>query len=1085
MSSRISAYFIVFTFLSVIFLSCSGEREEKVLVFFHPTQEKPVPEGFDVLQQIGQKNGFAVDTTLSTSSLKEENLQNYSALVLLGTPAEALGIREQTDIERFVQAGGGLVSINASINTPYLWPWYQNLLNSEEGSEADHPEHQETPTKLISAKDNSAEQSKLQSFKRAYDGGHVFCLNNAATLSELQQALQEGIIYAIGDNRLDYNLSHSLRVPEDNRFVKKILVTNSLDEPTELEMLPDGRIIFTERKGAVKLYLPKEERVKVLAQIDVHTEFEDGLMGIAKDPDFYHNQYIYMYYSPAGEEPVQHLSRFKLLGDSLLLSSEKIVLKVPVQRETCCHTAGSIEFEPDGLLYLSTGDDTNPFASDGYAPIDERPGRSSWDAQGTSANTNDLRGKILRIKPEADGTYSIPDGNLFPKDGSQGRPEIYVMGCRNPYRINIDQETGYLYWGDVGPDARVPGDKGPKGHDAVKQAKKAGNFGWPYFRGNMPYHDYNFETNEVGPLFDPEAPVNTSVNNTGIDTLPPFQKSFIWYPYDETTQFPYVEKGGRNAMAGPVYHYEKYAHYPNRLPEYFDNKLFVYDWIRDWIRVATMDENGDLVRVEPFLDSMKLYHPIDMLMGHDGSLYVLEYGTNWFAANPEASLFKIDYAEGNRKPIAKIAADKTIGAAPLTVNFSSEGSMDYDENDALSYTWYFTSEENVASTEANPAFTFENPGIYKAKLVVTDEAGESVARDLEIQVGNERPEVNIEIAGNTSFYWDNRSINYQVKVIDKEDGTLNSGINSESVQFYYDFLPQGHDITTIAAGHQQNTSGGEGLSLIENSGCKACHSFEKASVGPAYNSVADRYENDEATANQLVQKVLTGGSGNWGDRAMPPQAVTEEDATTIVQYILSLDDKNVTKLLPLQAVITADRHIEAQEDGSYILTATYTDEGGEVVGPLTAKEVVSLRNARVQAEFYDESSKRANKIITPKEKDFTYLTELRNGDYFAFENVDFTDIAKLIFRLGATASGFTLEARLDAQDGPLISTLEVPNTGNAEVFRNIEADFSEVPSGKHTLYFVVRSAEGLPKQSFVTADWVNFHPNESRGVASR
>jgi hypothetical protein len=79
-------------------------------------------------------------------------------------------------------------------------------------------------------------------------------------------------------------------------------------------------------------------------------------------------------------------------------------------------------------------------------------GRSAFDAQRSSGNTNDLRGKILRIHPEADGTYSIPFGNLFVRD-SLHRPEIYIMGVRNPFRFCIDPNTTTLYWADVGPNA--------------------------------------------------------------------------------------------------------------------------------------------------------------------------------------------------------------------------------------------------------------------------------------------------------------------------------------------------------------------------------------------------------------------------------------------------------------------------------------------------------------------------------------------------------------------------------------------------------------------------------------------------------
>ena len=74
-------------------------------------------------------------------------------------------------------------------------------------------------------------------------------------------------------------------------------------------------------------------------------------------------------------------------------------------------------------------------------------GRKVYDAQRSAGNPNDLRGKILRIHPEADGSYTIPEGNLFPKGTAGTRPEIYVMGCRNPYRISVDQRTSYFVLG--------------------------------------------------------------------------------------------------------------------------------------------------------------------------------------------------------------------------------------------------------------------------------------------------------------------------------------------------------------------------------------------------------------------------------------------------------------------------------------------------------------------------------------------------------------------------------------------------------------------------------------------------------------
>ncbi len=81
------------------------------------------------------------------------------------------------------------------------------------------------------------------------------------------------------------------------------------------------------------------------------------------------------------------------------------------------------------------------------------------------------------------------------------------MGCRNPWRISVDSASGNLYWGDVGPDAGGDGDRGPRSYDEINQARRAGNFGWPYFIGNnFPYADVDFATGKVGPKFDPLAP---------------------------------------------------------------------------------------------------------------------------------------------------------------------------------------------------------------------------------------------------------------------------------------------------------------------------------------------------------------------------------------------------------------------------------------------------------------------------------------------------------------------------------------------------------------------------------------------------
>jgi cytochrome c len=360
--------------------------------------------------------------------------------------------------------------------------------------------------------------------------------------------------------------------PDENRFTPAVLVPGGeLDEPMAFEVIPDGRVYIIERKGALKVYDPQTKRVKLIATLPVNTKYtnaagvareaEEGLLGMSLDPDFAKTRWVYMLY--AHPSALKHvLARWVLRDDDQLVEdSEVTVLEYSTQRETCCHTGGGMTWDAQRNLYLTVGNNTGNVSQ--YAQTDERPGRANWDDQRTSANTNDLRGKILRLHPEANGTYTIPPGNLFAPGSAGTRPEIYVMGVRNPWRVSIDSKTGWLYWGDVGPDASQDTENGPRGYDEFNQARAPGFFGWPYFiADNLAIPYYDFVKGQPLEKKNSAKPINTSVNNTGLRELPPAQPAFIWYPYGASDKFPLVGTGARSSVGGPVFRRADFASAP-------------------------------------------------------------------------------------------------------------------------------------------------------------------------------------------------------------------------------------------------------------------------------------------------------------------------------------------------------------------------------------------------------------------------------------------------------------------------------------------------------------------------------------------
>jgi len=861
-------------------------------------------------------------------------------------------------------------------------------------------------------------------------------------------------------------VSATAPAPDPLRFQQDVLLEGVFDEPTELAVAHDGRVFVIERHGAFSVYDPRTHEQRVIAKLAVNDDAENGLIGLALDPAFLSNHWIYLNRTVAWNH---RLARFTLDGDSL--RDERVMLEVKIDRG-CCHTGGSLAFNREGELFVSYGDNTNPFVAGDYAPIDPTPGKSQADALRSSGNTQDLRGKILRIRPLRDGRYSIPAGNLF-TDPKVGRPEIYTMGHRNPYRISVDQHTGWLYWGEVGPDARTNSEYGSEGFDEVNQAKHAGNYGWPMFIGdNRPYRNYNFTTKQLFDFFDPKRPENTSPNNTGAKILPPPQPAMIWYPYEKTDRFPLLGEGSRTAMAGPVYYYRDFADSKVRLPEYYDRKFFHYDWMRGWMMAVTFDAAGNYSRMEPFLSQFTFDHPVDMELGPDGSLYVLEYGTYWNAKNPNARLSRITYHPGNRPPVARLVASRTVGAAPLTVELSADSSFDRDPGDSVHFTWSIP--DSPDRDGARMSHTFTTPGAKRVRLRVRDRAGAETEATTEILVGNAPPDVAIDVTGNRSFYWDTTGIDYAVRVTDAEDGTLGKGIDPGKVSVSMSYGPIGAASAPTGSAGGQAASVPDGLARIRKSDCLACHAIDNASQGPSYVSVAQRYQGQPDQRLRLITKVATGGTGVWGNRVMPPHpSLSEDDRRAMVDYILSL----ASSKLPPRGRAALSQHA-ASPGGMYRLTAIYADQPRNGIRSLADTAVVTLRAPRVLAS--SAIAMRNVGPITGMGADGTthrVATIFADSAYLSLGALDLTGVSRVTAELHTSRAphAFTIELRADSPTGPLLGSAEVSkSTSTAWYTQSIPISVSA--TGERPLFLVTRSTEQGIEQfnPLVTIDGLRF-----------
>lgn len=481
-------------------------------------------------------------------------------------------------------------------------------------------------------------------------------------------------------------------MPPPSDFKVETLSTDAPGNPMDIAVAPDLKVYWVERYGDFKMYDPVTKATRLIKHFDVLydikdlnrtgkylSDMESGLEGIALDGNFASTHWVYLWYSvpPSGlpapmvagkPGTIERLSRFTFSSDNTQLDSmpEKILFEHTMFAQ-CCHYAGDLKWGPDGNLWLTTGDNmVSTLSTDD--PF--REGAENTDVRRTAGNTNDTRGKILRIRPipfpdsqtpspGIGSTYTIPEGNMRDYFGKRGfwsaaeqelvRPEIYSMGHRNPYSLAIHPVKLYPANGEAGWDNTYLGE------DEINIIPHPQNNGWPFFNGG---NDTKTQDASLNPKQPASAPMNLSKWNTGVQKLPPAVPAAI-----STRSAAVKENLLCFGTVLPWVHYDQALNSKVKFPPYLDGKLLFTSFRGTPIKAATVDDSGRVTRVEQVLASRtELSYIMRSVTGPDGAIYMTrgmeEYGT---APTDESRIVKLSYV-GPCSPV--VVPVRAAGARP-------------------------------------------------------------------------------------------------------------------------------------------------------------------------------------------------------------------------------------------------------------------------------------------------------------------------------------------------------------------------------------------------------------------------------------
>ncbi len=319
-------------------------------------------------------------------------------------------------------------------------------------------------------------------------------------------------------------------------------VATGLDAPTAIAFLPDGRVLITEKGGALKLQ--GTGAPVTLATIPVCTDAEMGLLGIAVDPAFASNGFIYLYRTQSSGDCASssgrsnEVIRLTMAPDDTVSLASLTVLLTGFRTDNGNHDGGVLRVGPDGKLYVGVGDTGNG----------DNQGCPGSSTNPYAQDLNAFEGKVLRLN--LDGTTPT-DNPYFGQAGKLG--QIFASGFRNPWRMGFDPVNGNLWVADVGDLA----------FEEVDIVTSGGNYEWPYCEG-LDHPSGCAQPGDTAPIFEYghgggcPGDVGTSLGESIIGgsfagaALSPFENEYFFADYTGSAVYRLTPNAARTGITGPA-----------------------------------------------------------------------------------------------------------------------------------------------------------------------------------------------------------------------------------------------------------------------------------------------------------------------------------------------------------------------------------------------------------------------------------------------------------------------------------------------------------------------------------------------------